>query len=109
MNALSHCKFFLDQPLDVTLGVPRIKEIINASKNISTPIITATLLNGRDVLSARVVKSCIEKTVLGEVCVFNALEVVSYWLIFICNNEINVSYFPVSGMPYELMCKLPSI
>ena len=26
--------------MNVTLGVPRIKEIINAAKNISTPIIT---------------------------------------------------------------------
>ena len=26
--------------MNVTLGVPRIKEIINAGKNISTPIIT---------------------------------------------------------------------
>ena len=31
--------------MNVTLGVPRIKEIINASKSISTPIITANLGN----------------------------------------------------------------
>lgn len=29
--------------MNITLGVPRIKEIINAAKNISTPIITANL------------------------------------------------------------------
>lgn len=29
--------------MNITLGVPRIKEIINAAKNISTPIITASL------------------------------------------------------------------
>ena len=29
--------------MNITLGVPRIKEIINASKNISTPVITAPL------------------------------------------------------------------
>lgn len=28
--------------MNVTLGVPRIKEIINAAKNISTPIITVS-------------------------------------------------------------------
>ena len=28
--------------MNVTLGVPRIKEIINATKNISTPIITVS-------------------------------------------------------------------
>ena len=31
--------------MNVTLGVPRIKEIINAAKNISTPIITAHLVS----------------------------------------------------------------
>ncbi len=30
--------------MNVTLGVPRIKEIINATKNISTPIITVRLV-----------------------------------------------------------------
>lgn len=53
--------------MNVTLGVPRIKEIINAAKKISTPIITAELLSGQDVLSARIVKGSIEKAVLGEV------------------------------------------
>ncbi|KAJ0985807.1 hypothetical protein J5N97_004163 [Dioscorea zingiberensis] len=52
--------------MNVTLGVPRIKEIINAAKNISTPIIT-TILNCDTLISARMVKGCIERTVLGEV------------------------------------------
>jgi len=54
--------------MNITLGVPRIKEIINASKNISTPIITASLVSDRDVKAARVVKGRVEKTTLGEVC-----------------------------------------
>lgn len=67
------CSDFLNASLhrwsiDVTLGVPRIKEIINASKKISTPIITASLVCDNDVKSARIVKGCIERTVLGEVC-----------------------------------------
>ena len=53
--------------MNVTLGVPRIKEIINASKQISTPIITATLLNATSIHSARIIKGRIEKTTLGEV------------------------------------------
>jgi len=53
--------------MNVTLGVPRIKEIINAAKKISTPIITAELLSRKDVLSARIVKGAMEKAVLGEV------------------------------------------
>eukprot|EP00300_Choanocystis_sp_HF-7_P018645 c20097_g2_i2.p1 GENE.c20097_g2_i2~~c20097_g2_i2.p1 ORF type:complete len:1413 (-),score=323.94 c20097_g2_i2:41-4279(-) len=53
--------------MNVTLGVPRIKEIINAAKIISTPIITA-YLDVEDTESvARIVKGRIEKTKLGEV------------------------------------------
>ena len=54
--------------MNVTLGVPRIKEIINAAKTISTPIITAELLNPTNEYAARIVKGRVEKTVLGDVC-----------------------------------------
>ncbi|KQJ92760.1 DNA-directed RNA polymerase III subunit 1 [Brachypodium distachyon] len=53
--------------MNVTLGVPRIKEIINAAKKTSTPIITTELLSGQDKSFAVKVKSSIEKVVLGEV------------------------------------------
>ena len=42
--------------MNITLGVPRIKEIINASKSISTPIITANLDVNDDAEYARLVK-----------------------------------------------------
>jgi DNA-directed RNA polymerase III subunit RPC1 len=54
--------------MNITLGVPRIKEIINATKNISTPIITAKLISDKDVKAARLVKGRMEKTTLGEIC-----------------------------------------
>lgn len=53
--------------MNITLGVPRIKEIINAAKVISTPIITTTLEREMDEKFARMVKGRIEKTTLGEV------------------------------------------
>jgi DNA-directed RNA polymerase III subunit RPC1 len=53
--------------MNVTLGVPRIKEIINATKEISTPIISAKLVNENDLISARIVKGRLEKTLLGDV------------------------------------------
>ena len=53
--------------MNITLGVPRIKEIINAAKKISTPIITAPLVAASDVKAARIVKGRIERTTLGEV------------------------------------------
>jgi len=53
--------------MNVTLGVPRLKEIINAAKLISTPIITARLVRDDNKVAARIVKAVIEKTTLGEV------------------------------------------
>ncbi|XP_036146712.1 DNA-directed RNA polymerase III subunit RPC1 isoform X2 [Monomorium pharaonis] len=53
--------------MNITQGVPRIKEIINASPKISTPIITATLINQEDPEFAEKVKARIEKTTLGDV------------------------------------------
>lgn len=54
--------------MNVTLGVPRIKEIINAANKIQTPIIQVPLVNDLDFDYAVMVKSRIEKTLLGEVC-----------------------------------------
>ena len=53
--------------MNITLGVPRIKEIINAAKKISSPIITVPLITDNDVKAARIVKARIEKTTLGEI------------------------------------------
>lgn len=52
--------------MNVTLGVPRIKEIINAAKNISTPLMEVALDINNEV-SARLVKGRLEKTVLKDV------------------------------------------
>lgn len=56
--------------MNVTLGVPRIKEIINASKTINTPIITTKLVASDSELAARIVKGRLEKTYLGDVRIF---------------------------------------
>ena len=53
--------------MNITLGVPRIKEIINAAKIINSPIITAQLVNPKSEAAARIVKGRIEKTLLGDV------------------------------------------
>jgi len=56
--------------MNITLGVPRLKEIINASKSISTPIITAELVSSNDSKAARVVKGRVEATTLGQISRF---------------------------------------
>ncbi|KAL0949102.1 hypothetical protein HGRIS_009191 [Hohenbuehelia grisea] len=53
--------------MNVTLGVPRIKEIINAAKIISTPIISCKLVTRNSEASARIVKGRLEKTLLGDI------------------------------------------
>lgn len=57
----------LNSSIDVTLGVPRIKEIINGAKKIMTPIITAELDRDDNVSIARMIKGRIDKTLLGQV------------------------------------------
>ncbi|XP_047325049.1 DNA-directed RNA polymerase III subunit 1 [Impatiens glandulifera] len=53
--------------MNVTLGVPRIKEIISAAKKISTPIITAVLNSKNCLAAAKLVSGCVGKTVLGQI------------------------------------------
>lgn len=53
--------------MNVTLGVPRIKEIINAARNISTPIMKVELMVDNDATAARIVKGRLERTTLGQV------------------------------------------
>jgi DNA-directed RNA polymerase III subunit RPC1 len=56
--------------MSITQGVPRIKEIINASKVISTPVITCPLQNNKALEAAKVVKGRIEKTYIEDVIRF---------------------------------------
>lgn len=53
--------------MQVTQGVPRIKEIINASRTISTPIISCDLISKENLTAARVVKGRIEQTFLRDI------------------------------------------
>lgn len=56
--------------MNITQGVPRVVEIINATKQISTPVITAHIHDNKSMEVARKVKARIEKTTLGEVSSF---------------------------------------
>ena len=55
--------------MSITQGVPRIKEIINASTLISTPVISCDLSNRESEHVARIVKSRVEKTFLRDVSI----------------------------------------
>ncbi|KAJ9657821.1 DNA-directed RNA polymerase III subunit C1 (rpo31) [Coniosporium apollinis] len=56
--------------MSITQGVPRIKEIINASTEISTPVISCELSNKESEQAARIVKSRIEKTYLRDIIAY---------------------------------------
>lgn len=56
--------------MSITGGVPRIKEIINASKSISTPIITCKLENKSEFTAAQIVKGRVEKTYISDITRF---------------------------------------
>lgn len=56
--------------MNITQGVPRVVEIINATKSISTPIITAEIEKPASMEFARKVKARIEKTTLGEISTY---------------------------------------
>ena len=61
--------------MSITQGVPRIKEIINASKEISTPVVACELVTKDAIPAARIVKGRIEKTYLRDVM----RSVTEYW------------------------------
>eukprot|EP00921_Rhytidocystis_pertsovi_P023540 GHVQ01037648.1.p1 GENE.GHVQ01037648.1~~GHVQ01037648.1.p1 ORF type:complete len:1582 (+),score=151.70 GHVQ01037648.1:212-4957(+) len=78
--------------MNVTLGVPRIKEIINAAVKIQTPIIQVPLSNTRDYHFAVMVKGRIEKTLLEDVCLYvkEVFAPEGCWLcVKLCEKTIN--------------------
>ena len=88
--------------MDITQGVPRIKEIINATPTISTPIITVELQNNQDEISARVCKGRLERTLLGEVAEY-IKEVFTPEICFLDiqldSDAIQKLYLPVVASP----------
>jgi DNA-directed RNA polymerase III subunit RPC1 len=56
--------------MNLTQGVPRIKEIINASKTISTPVIKCALDSPYEEVAARFAKAIIQKTYLRDIIMY---------------------------------------
>ncbi|KAJ2162429.1 DNA-directed RNA polymerase III subunit C1 (rpo31) [Coemansia sp. RSA 552] len=84
--------------LNVTMGVPRIKEIINAAKNISTPVVTCKLINEDHVSSARIVKGRIERTVLGDI----AQSIDEVYTASNCYINVNIDEEVISRLQLEI-------
>lgn len=53
--------------MNVTLGVPRIQEVMNAVKTIKTPVVVAPLENKTDPIAAIAMKGVIDKVTLGQI------------------------------------------
>lgn len=84
--------------MNVTLGVPRIKEIINASKVIHTPIITGVLVSDKSETAARIVKGRVETTTLGDIAVYIE-EIVRYDATLI---DIKIDWNAINGLQLEV-------
>lgn len=84
--------------IDVTLGVPRLKEIINAVKNISTPIIYTALENKDELVSAQIVQSRIERTTLEEI----SSSIREVYTPEMCYIEINLDQKLIAEMHLEV-------
>ena len=84
--------------MNVTLGVPRIKEIINASRTISTPIITAELVNAHSEQAARIVKGRIERTTLTDI----ASVIEESWTTINAYLEIHIDTESVDRLQLEI-------
>eukprot|EP01080_Neovahlkampfia_damariscottae_P011035 gene11035-3741_t len=84
--------------MNVTQGVPRIVEIINAVGNISTPIITAQLMMNSDEKSARIIKGRIEKTTLGEVSKY----IREVFDIGVCYIDIELNFDIINALQLEV-------
>ena len=54
--------------MNITSGIPRIKEIINYTQKISTPVIYAKLVQEDDITAAKIVKGRIERIKLNRIC-----------------------------------------
>lgn len=76
--------------MNVTLGVPRIKEIINAASKIMTPIITVPLaINNDSFAFAQMVKGKLECTKLGQICSYvkQVLAPEGTWIVVRLNRD----------------------
>ena len=85
--------------MNITSGIPRIKEIINYTQKISTPVIYAKLVQEDDITAAKIVKGRIEKIKLNRVCKY-IKEIISpegcYIKIKLDRDYINSSHLEIS-------------
>lgn len=84
--------------MNITLGVPRLKEIINAVKNISTPIIKACLCCTDSLEEARRIKGRIDRVYLKDI-VSSITEIYTKNDIFL---ELEVSLQTISNLRLEI-------
>ncbi|KAK3109807.1 DNA-directed RNA polymerase III subunit C1 (rpo31) [Teratosphaeriaceae sp. CCFEE 6253] len=80
--------------MSITQGVPRIKEIINASKNISTPVITCALDSQYEEIAGKFAKAVIQKTYLRDIVSY----VEDVWYVDGCYLNMRVDWKTVEGL-----------
>ncbi|WPH01439.1 Hypothetical protein R9X50_00428500 [Acrodontium crateriforme] len=89
--------------MSITQGVPRIKEIINASSKISTPVITCALDSKYEELAGRFAKAIIQKTYLQDIIAY----IEDVWYVDGCYINMRVDWKQVESL--GLRITLPQI
>lgn len=84
--------------MNITLGVPRLKEIINAVKNISTPIVKACLCCSDNLEEARKTKGRIDRVYLKDI-ISSITEIYTKNDIFL---EIDVCQQTISNLKLDI-------
>eukprot|EP01122_Echinamoeba_exundans_P014370 TRINITY_DN648_c0_g2_i2.p1 TRINITY_DN648_c0_g2~~TRINITY_DN648_c0_g2_i2.p1 ORF type:complete len:1235 (+),score=315.80 TRINITY_DN648_c0_g2_i2:2830-6534(+) len=56
--------------MNITMGVPRIREIINATKKINTPVMSIKLKNSSNEEQAKFIRGYTERTTLGDIAAY---------------------------------------
>ncbi|KAK5114578.1 hypothetical protein LTR85_010155 [Meristemomyces frigidus] len=80
--------------MSITQGVPRIKEIINASKVISTPVITCALDSKYEEIAGRFAKAIIQKTYLRDIVAY----VEDVWFVDGCYLNMRIDWGTVRDL-----------
>jgi DNA-directed RNA polymerase III subunit RPC1 len=84
--------------MSITQGVPRIKEIINASKAISTPVIACALDSKYEEMAARFAKALIEKTYLGDIIDY----VEDVWHVNGCYINMRINWQQIENLGLQI-------
>lgn len=88
--------------MNVSMGVPRIQEVMNAIKTIKTPVIRAKLINDTEEMAARQVKGLIDRIELGKIA--KRIEEIENASVCCIEIELDIKIIEEAGMKNVITC-----